>query len=93
MMLTMILIFPMIKRTQLQVEIVEIVPEKAVRARMEIRETLVAMTPGMVLLLVVVPGLAEMALAQEVMQAEVMQAEVMQAEVVRLVVLVVEILV
>ena len=93
MMLTMILILPMIMRTQLQVEIVEIVPEKAVRARMEIRETLVAMTPGMVLLLVVVPGLAEMALAQEVMQAEVMQAEVMQAEVVRLVVLVVEILV
>ena len=88
MMLTMILILPMIMRTQLQVEIVEIVPEKAVRARMEIRETLVAMTPGMVLLLVVVPGLAEMALAQEVMQAEVMQAEV-----VRLVVLVVEILV
>ena len=66
----------------------EIVPEKAVRARMAIRDTLVAMTPGMVLLLVVVPGLAEMALAQEVMQAEVMQAEV-----VRLVVLVVEILV
>ena len=88
MMLTMILILSMIMRTQLQVEIVEIVPEKAVRARMEIRETLVAMTPGMVLLLVVVPGLAEMALAQEVMQAEVMQAEV-----VRLVVLVVEILV
>ena len=71
---------------------------KATRVRMETREVLVVMAPEMVLL-VVVPGLAEVAQIQEVrpvevaLAQEVMQAEVMQAEVVRLVVLVVEILV
>ena len=92
------LILPMIMRTQTEAEIVEMVPEKATRVRMETREVLVVMAPEMVLL-VVVPGLAEVAQIQEVrpvevaLAQEVMQAEVMQAEVVRLVVLVVEILV